>query len=478
MSKQPPLHVVILAAGKGSRMRSAIPKVLHQVAGEPLLGHVLDAALALKPAKVHIVVGHEKESVIEHFKDHSQAKLINWVEQTEQLGTGHAVDQALPSIGSDIENGAHVLMLTADVPLIQSNTLETLCAQMRSHTLAVLTAFVDDPFGLGRMVRDDTNAITGIVEQKDASAEIREINEINSGILCAHGEQLKLWLSQVGNQNAQGEYYLTDIVALAYQSGNPIATIQPNNNAEITGINSRSQLAQAERAYQAKQAERLMEAGVTIIDPARIDIRGDVQIGQDTIIDINVVIQGPTTIGTNVSIAPNCVITSSTLDDNVAVHPNTVIENAILGKGVNVGPFARLRPGTQLSEGVKIGNFVETKNAQLAAGAKVNHLSYVGDATVGTNTNIGAGVITCNYDGANKHKTVIGDDVFVGSDCQLIAPVTIADGATIGAGSTISNDVDAKQLAISRSKQRQINNWRRPSKIHKKVKPIKKPSNK
>jgi len=467
MSKQPPLHVVILAAGKGRRMRSAIPKVLHQVAGKSLLGHVLDTALALEPTKVHVVVGHEKQSVIEHFKDHPQTDLINWVEQAEQLGTGHAVSQALPSIGSEIENGAHVLMLTGDVPLIQSTTLESLCAQMRSHPLAVLTAFVDDPFGLGRMVRDDTNAITGIVEQKDASPEIQAIKEINSGILCAHGEQLKLWLSQIDKQNAQGEYYLTDIVALAYQSGNPIATIQANDNIEITGINSRSQLAQAERAYQTQQAERLMDAGVTIIDPARIDIRGDVQIGQDTIIDVNVVIQGPTTIGTNVSIAPNCVITQSSLGDNVAVHPNTVIENSILGKAVNVGPFARLRPGTELSEGVKIGNFVETKNAQLAAGSKVNHLSYVGDATVGSNTNIGAGVITCNYDGANKHKTVIGEDVFVGSDCQLIAPVTIADGATIGAGSTISNDVDAKQLAISRSKQRQIDNWQRPSKTNK-----------
>jgi len=459
MNKHAPLHVVILAAGKGSRMRSAMPKVLHQVAGKSLLGHVLDAALALEPEKVHVVVGHEKGAVIDSLKDHTEAARITWVEQAEQLGTGHAVSQALPNI----QDGAHVLMLTADVPLIQSQTLETLCAQMQANSLAVLTAFVDNPNGLGRMVRDDTNAITGIVEQKDASANELAINEINSGILCARGDNLKQWLTQVDNQNAQHEYYLTDVVALAYQTGNPIATIQPNHNSEIIGINSRKQLAEAECAYQQQQAHCLMAEGVTIIDPHRIDIRGDVQIGQDTIIDINVVIEG-STIGKNVYIAPNCVITASHIDDNVKVHPNTVIESAVLGRGVNVGPFARLRPGTQLGENVKIGNFVETKNAQLAPGAKVNHLSYVGDATIGSNTNIGAGVITCNYDGANKHKTVIGDDVFVGSDSQLVAPVTIADGATIGAGSTITSNVNAKQLALSRAKQRQIDNWQRPTK--------------
>ena len=313
-------------------------------------------------------------------------------------------------------------------------------------------------------IRDSTNAVTGIVEQKDATAAQKEINEINSGIICARREQLGIWLEQVGNDNAQNEYYLTDVVALAYEAGNPIAALQPKKNAEIVGINSRVQLSDAERLYQQGQAERLMLSGVTLLDPQRIDIRGEVEIARDTTIDINVVIQGPCKIGSGVYIEPNCVITKSVLADNVRVHANTVIENSVLAAGVNVGPFARLRPGTKLNENVKIGNFVETKNAQLDAGAKVNHLSYVGDATVGSNTNIGAGVITCNYDGANKHKTTIGKDVFVGSDSQLVAPVTIEDGATIGAGSTITATVEANKLAISRGKQRQIDGWKRPTK--------------
>ena len=457
---QRPLHIVILAAGKGSRMRSDLPKILHQVGGKNLLTHVVDSSLELAPEKIHIVVGHGKEAVMSSMSEHEGLNRISWVEQVEQLGTGHAVAQALPSIGS----GANVLMLTADVPLIQANTLQAMVDAMNSSPLALLTATVDDPFGLGRITRDDTNAVTGIVEQKDATAAQKGISEINSGIICARREQLGVWLEQVGNDNAQNEYYLTDVVALAYESGNPIAALQPFKNAEIVGINSRVQLSDAERLYQQDQAERLMLSGVTLLDPQRIDIRGDVEIARDTTIDINVVIQGPCKIGSGVYIAPNCVITQSVLADNVRVHANTVIENSVLAAGVNVGPFARLRPGTKLNENVKIGNFVETKNAQLDAGAKVNHLSYVGDATVGSNTNIGAGVITCNYDGANKHKTTIGKDVFVGSDSQLVAPVTIEDGATIGAGSTITATVEANKLAISRGKQRQIDGWKRPTK--------------
>jgi len=387
---QKPLHIVILAAGKGSRMRSNMPKVLHQVAGKSLLGHVIDSSLELNPEQIHVVVGHGKEQVIEAFESHSSADRLHWVEQTEQLGTGHAVSQAMP----EIPNAANVLMLTADVPLIKATTLKSMIESMSSSPLALLTAIVEQPFGLGRITRDDTNAVTGIVEQKDASAEQQKIQEINSGIICAHRDQLGSWLAQIDNNNAQKEFYLTDVVSLAYQAGNPIAALHPQDNSEVNGINSRVQLAEVERLYQQAQAVRFMEAGVTIIDPHRIDIRGDVEIAQDTIIDVNVVIQGPTKIGSGVYIAPNCVITESVLADEVTVHPNTVIEHSELESGVNVGPFARLRPGTKLAQDVKIGNFVETKNAQLDAGAKVNHLSYVGDATVGSNTNIGAGVIT------------------------------------------------------------------------------------
>lgn len=456
-----PLHVVILAAGKGSRMRSELPKVLHQIAGKSLLGHVIDSALELKPVQVHVVVGHGKDLVIDSFAQHACNDRLNWVEQTEQLGTGHAVSQALPFIGGE---SANVLMLTADVPLIRSGTLSAMVSAMSSSPLALLTALVDDPFGLGRITRDESGSVSGIVEQKDANSEQRNINEINSGIICADLEQLKIWLSQVSNHNAQQEFYLTDVVSIAYAAGNPVAALHPENNAEVTGINSRLQLSQVERLFQAELAEQLMSGGVTIMDPARLDIRGDVEVGSDSVIDVNVVLQGRVRIGRNVYIAPNCVISDSNLADNVTVHPNTVIESSELGVDVNVGPFARLRPGTKLADSVKIGNFVETKNAQLDVGAKVNHLSYVGDATVGSNTNIGAGVITCNYDGANKHKTTIGKDVFVGSDSQLVAPVEIEDGATIGAGSTITAKVEANKLAISRGKQRQIDGWTRPTK--------------
>ena len=454
------LHIVILAAGKGSRMRSNLPKVLHKVAGKSLLGHVVDSALALSPTKIHVVVGHGKDAVMDAFVDHAHSATLNWVEQAEQLGTGHAVSQALPFIEGD----ANVLMLTADVPLIKSSTLIAMVESMTAHPLALLTAIVDDPFGLGRITRDGTNAVTGIVEQKDASVAQQAIREINSGIICADKGHLKNWLINIDNQNAQKEFYLTDVVSLAYQSGSPIAALHPDSNAEVNGINSRVQLAEVERLFQRQKAMQLMAAGVTIIDPARIDIRGDVSIGQDTVIDVNVVLQGPLTIGAHVNIGPNCVISNSVIADNAEVHPNTVIESSELGEGVNVGPFARLRPGTKLAANVKIGNFVETKNVQLEAGAKVNHLSYVGDASVGENTNIGAGVITCNYDGAYKHKTTIGNNVFVGSDCQLVAPVTIEDGATIGAGSTITANVGENKLAISRSKQRQIDGWQRPVK--------------
>jgi len=455
-----PLHVVILAAGKGSRMRSNLPKVLHQVAGKSLLGHVIESALALRPSKIHVVVGHGKDKVRETFASVEEQYKLDWVVQTEQLGTGHAVAQAIPNIPSN----ANVLMLTADVPLIKSDTLTKMVAAMQNAPLALLTAFVDNPFGLGRIIRDNNDDAIGIIEEKDADGATRQINEINSGIICANQAYLSTWLGDIKNNNAQEEYYLTDVVGLAHKAGERIATLHPSDNSEINGINSRSQLAMVERLYQTQQAEKYMASGVTLIDPARFDTRGEVHIGQDTIIDVNVVIQGPTTIEEGVNIGPNCVITASHIASGTTILASTIIENSSVGGDSNIGPFARLRPGSKLENNVKIGNFVETKNVELATGVKVNHLSYVGDSSVGENTNIGAGVITCNYDGANKHKTTIGNNVFVGSDCQLIAPVNIADGATIGAGSTITNDVNECELAISRSKQRHLKNWQRPHK--------------
>lgn len=443
-------------------MHSATPKVLHQVAGKALLGHVLDTAEKLSPSKIHLVVGHAKDQIKACFKERD----INWVEQQEQLGTAHAVQQAIP----DVPDDAHVLVLYGDVPLISAQALTQLVDSMSSHSLAILSAHLDDASGYGRILRDDSNSVCGIVEQKDANTQELKINEINTGILSARAKSLRAWLAQVDNNNAQGEFYLTDIVALAHQNGEPIACYQPQDNDEIIGINSRMELAHVERLYQRYQAEKLMAQGVTIIDPQRIDIRGDVQIGSDSIIDVNCVIQGPTIIGSNVSIAPNCVITASTIGDYCSVHANSVIEQTKVGQTVNIGPFARLRPGTELADDVRIGNFVETKNAKLAQGAKVNHLSYVGDATVGRKTNIGAGVITCNYDGINKHQTTIGEDVFVGSNSQLVAPVEISNGATIGAGSTITTNVGEKKLAICRAHQREISGWKRPKKTSKTTK--------
>jgi bifunctional UDP-N-acetylglucosamine pyrophosphorylase/glucosamine-1-phosphate N-acetyltransferase len=458
---KPSLEIAILAAGKGSRMRSSLPKVLHQVAGMPLLAHVIETALQLQPSKLHIVVGHAKDQVIDAFNAHDLGDVeINWVEQVEQLGTGHAVQQVMPGVGDD----SYLLMLTADVPLIRPETLAPMVASMTAFPLALLTANFSDPTGLGRIIRDESDGVCGIVEQKDASSAQAAIQEINSGILCARTKDLKTWLSELSNDNAQQEYYLTDIVKIAYAAGNPITAYQPASNVEVEGINSRVQLARVERLYQHNRAEQLMNSGVTIIDPSRIDIRGDVQIGIDSVIDINAVIIGPTIIGSNVNIAPNCTITASEIGDNTHIHANSVIDQTKIGELVSVGPFARLRPGTQLSDGVRIGNFVETKNAVLDKGAKVNHLSYVGDAVVGENTNIGAGVITCNYDGAYKHQTIIGKDVFVGSDSQLVAPIEIEDGATIGAGSTITSNVKKDQLAISRARQRLIDGWKRPKK--------------
>ena len=457
----PELHIVILAAGKGSRMKSKLPKVLHCIGGKPLLGHVVSAASKLKPSQLHVIVGHGKDQVQDYLHSQTLDCELNVIEQVEQKGTGHAVQQAMPFIPEK----ASVLILTADVPLIQSTTLSALSDSMQSRTLALLTAVMPNPTGLGRILRDNNDDVVGIIEEKDATDTQRAITEINSGIMCARAKELKEWLANIQPNNAQGEFYLTDIVGLAHQQGQVISALTVADKSEVEGINSRVQLAKVERLYQLQCAENFMMNGVTIIDPQRFDIRGDVEIGADTIIDINCVIKGPTKIGSGVTIAANCMISTSNIGDDCSIHANTVIESANLGTQVSVGPFARLRPGTELQERVRIGNFVEIKNTKFAEGAKANHLSYVGDSTVGKNTNIGAGVITCNYDGANKHQTTIGDNVFVGSDSQLVAPVVIEDGATIGAGSTITNKVNCDQLAISRVRQREIDGWQRPVKI-------------
>ena len=451
------LEVVVLAAGTGTRMRSAVPKVLHNLAGRPLLAHVLDTIEKLDPSAVHVVYGHGGDAVPEAFAD----RQVNWVLQAQQLGTGHAVQQAV----DHISDASTVLVVYGDVPLVSAGMLQDL-ASAASGTLAVLTAHLADPTGYGRVLRNG-EAITGVVEEKDADAAQKKLSEINTGFLAAPAAKLKTWLQQVGNDNAQGEHYLTDVIALAAQTSKVLGRTANNTN-EILGVNSLIELAQVERIYQVRRAQQLMLEGVAISDPQRFDARGEVTFGSDCAIDINVVLEGPVNIGSNVSIGPNVVIRRSVISDNVVIHPNCVIEDATVGNDCLIGPFARIRPGAALAAEAHIGNFVEIKNSQIGKGSKVNHLAYIGDSSIGENVNIGAGAITCNYDGANKHRTKIGDDVFVGSNSQLVAPVSIGEGATVAAGSTITNNVPAGALAVSRSKQRHIAGWKRPRKDSKK----------
>lgn len=450
------LTVVILAAGQGTRMKSTLPKVLHNLAGKPLLERVVETALKLKPGAVHVVYGHGGEQLrrrLAHLP-------VNWVEQPQQLGTGHAVDQ----VSSQLAEASYVLVLYGDVPLITPTTLQTLLGVMDHRTLALLTVELANPFGYGRIVRDAAGRVVRIVEEKDASAAERRISEVNTGFLVATAADLKQWLAQLENNNSQGEYYLTDVIAMAAASGFAIKTTHPTSAEEVLGVNNRAQLAQLERYYQQQQSLNLMMSGVTLADPARVDIRGEVSVGSDTFIDINVVLEGRVTIGSQVTIGPGVVIKDSVIGDNTEILAHCVIEASQVGAGSRIGPFARLRPGTQLAENVHIGNFVEIKKTDVAAGSKINHLSYVGDATVGRNVNIGAGTITCNYDGANKYQTIIGDDVFVGSATQLVAPVTIGAGATIGAGSTITKNAPPGELTLSRAPQQTRSGWRRPVK--------------
>ena len=451
------MKVVILAAGKGTRMRSSLPKVLQPLAGRPLLQHVVETAHRLKASQILTVVGHQSHRVEAAMADQG----IDFVAQTEQLGTGHAVQQVIPEINDDDK----VLVLYGDVPLTRLSTLEDLLGLVdEQHPLALLTIHLDNPAGYGRIVRDQHVAVQKIVEQKDASTDELKINEVNTGILAASGGQLKNWLQRLSNDNAQQEYYLTDIIAMCVADGFSVQTTQPEDEIEVLGVNDKRQLQALERRYQAQLADELMEQGVTLIDASRLDIRGSVSVGQDVEIDANVVLEGEVKLGNHVKIGANCVLKNVDIADFSVIHPFSHLEACVIGEQVNVGPYARLRPGTELADQVRIGNFVETKQAKIGTGSKINHLSYVGDTRMGSECNIGAGTITCNYDGVNKHQTVIGHRVFVGSDSQLVAPVELGDDATIGAGSTITKDAPADTLTLSRSKQLSVQGWKKPVK--------------
>ncbi len=476
------LNIVILAAGKGTRMYSNKPKVLHQLAGKPLLQHVINCAKLLNPVKIIVVYGYGGEAVPQAFTHEN----ITWVEQTEQLGTGHAVQQAMPYLDDD----ATTLILLGDVPLLSVDSCKKLLD--KTEDLGLLTFIKPDPTGYGRIIRNSEGIVTAIIEHKDATSLQREIKEVNTGIIAAENKHLASWLKRLTNDNVQGEYYLTDIVAMAKledeiavreiaddessTDGWPgltnkrftIATEISHDEASVTGVNSKKDLADLERTYQKRYADRLLQAGVTLLDPLRIDVRGDLQCGRDVEIDVNCVFEGDVILGDNVKIAANCVIKNAVIAAGTQILPFTHMDDTKVGENCRIGPYARLRPGTVLQSDAHIGNFVELKNAQVDIGSKINHLSYVGDTVVGKNVNIGAGTITCNYDGANKFTTVIEDEVFIGSDTQLIAPVTIGKGATIAAGSTITRDAPADALTFCRAKdQKSIKGWKRPVKIKK-----------
>jgi len=449
------LSVIILAAGQGTRMKSVLPKVMHRLAGRPMLEHVYNRSVELGTDDIHIVYGHGGEHLHEYCKDFN----VEWVLQEEQLGTAHAVLQASPGLHDD----RTVLVLYGDVPLIRSSTLRKLIDSVDNDTIALLTVNLEDPTGYGRIIRQG-NQVTAIVEHKDASEQQRQINEVNTGIIALQAGYLNKCLHRIENNNVQGEYYLTDIIAMAVSDGKKIITSQPENAYEVEGVNDRKQLARLERIRQRELAETIMDDGISIADPSRIDIRGELEIGNDSFIDINCVFEGKVKIGSNVRIGAGCVIIDSTIADGCVIKPYTVMEETTMENGGEVGPFSRLRPGTQLRENSRVGNFVEMKNTSLGEGSKANHLSYLGDSEIGAKVNIGAGTITCNYDGANKHKTIIRDGAFIGSDTQLVAPVTVGRDATIGAGSTITRDTEDGELTLSRTEQKTIRGWTRPVK--------------
>ena len=450
------LNAIVLAAGQGKRMHSSLPKVLHPIAGRPLLGRVIDTARAIDAARIVVVYGHGGDQVRKAFA--GEPDLV-WAEQKEQLGTGHAVMQALPHVDPEAE----VLVLYGDVPLIEARSLRELVAASR-NTLGIMTAVVDDASGYGRIVRDDAGRVLRIVEQKDTTEAERRIREWNTGFLAASAARLSDWLSRVKNENAQKEYYLTDVIGLAVADGLVVKTMQPAHLWEVEGVNSKRQLADLERIHQREVANRLLEQGVSLADPARFDVRGTIQCGRDVSIDVNCVFEGTVLLGDRVRIGPNCVLRNITLGADTEVHAFSLLEDANVGAHCRIGPYARLRPGAALADEVHIGNFVEVKNSRIGQGSKANHLAYVGDTDVGSKVNIGAGTITCNYDGVNKHRTVIEDGVFVGSNATLVAPVKVAEGSYIGAGSTISKDTPPGQLTVARAKQVSLPAWKPPTK--------------
>ena len=451
-----PLSVIVLAAGEGKRMKSALPKVLQPLAGRPLLAHVIDTARSLQPAAIHVVYGHGGERVRETLAK----ERVDWTLQAQQLGTGHAVQQAIPKVPDD----HRVLILYGDVPLLGRATLERLVAATGAGDLALLTMTPDDPAGYGRIVRNSKGKVEKIVEQKDASAQERAIRECNTGVMAAPSRLLKQWLGSLRAANAQGEYYLTDVVEMAVKAGVSVNPVSCEDPIDALGVNDKVQLATLEAVCRQRAARDLMLAGVTVADPARIDVRGQVQHGKDVFIDVNVVMEGTVKLGDRVHIGQGCLIRDTEIGDDTQVFPHCVIVGAVIGAGCNIGPFARFRPTSRLSGGVHIGNFVEVKNSTMAEGSKANHLSYVGDAQVGARVNIGAGTIIANYDGANKHRTVIGDDVHTGSNSVLVAPITVGAGATVAAGSTVANQVPAGKLTIARARQTTLEGWQRPTK--------------
>ena len=453
------MEVIVLAAGQGKRMRSVLPKVLQPLAAKPMLAHVLDTARTLEARRIVVVYGHGGEVVREAL----DAPDLAWARQDPPQGTGHAVQQAMPLV----EDGDTALILYGDVPLIGVPTLQRLMAAASDTALALLTVSMDNPTGYGRILRDGAGKVTRIVEEKDATPDERQVQEVNTGILAAPVTCLRQWLGNLKNDNAQGEYYLTDIIAMAVADGLDVVTTQPDAFEETLGVNNKTQLAELERIHQRNIARRLTDAGVTVIDPARLDVRGSLECGRDVEIDINCVFEGTVVLGDGVRIGANCIVRNATLGAGTRVAPFSQIEDTITGEACIIGPYARTRPGTVLGNDVHLGNFVEVKNSTIADHSKANHLAYVGDADIGQRVNVGAGTITCNYDGANKFRTVIEDDVFIGSDTQLVAPVRVGKGATLGAGTTLTKDAPAEQLTVSRAKQISLAGWQRPVKVKK-----------
>jgi bifunctional UDP-N-acetylglucosamine pyrophosphorylase/glucosamine-1-phosphate N-acetyltransferase len=451
------LAVVTLAAGKGSRMKSDLPKVLHRLAGKPMLAHVLNSAAALPQAKQHVVIGHGADAVKEQITDFP----VTWALQSEQKGTGHAVAVAMP----EVDPAATVLVLYGDVPLIRTETLQKLLDETHDgHALALLTVELADPTGYGRIVRDDAGNILSIVEHKDASDLQRKIREVNTGILAVSAALLNEWLPKLSANNAQGEYYLTDVIAMAVEQGVAVRAIHPQDEYEVQGVNDRLQLAGLERVYQRQQADQLLRDGVSLADPARIDVRGTLTVGADVVIDVGCVFEGDVVLEDGVQIGPYCVIKNSRIGQGCEIECYSMIDQALLAADCHVGPYARLRPGADLHNGAKVGNFCEVKKSVIGEGSKVNHLTYIGDAEIGKDVNVGAGTITCNYDGVNKFKTEIGDNAFIGSNSSLVAPAKIGAGATVAAGSVITKEVAEGELAVARGKQRNVTGWARPVK--------------